>query len=140
MSFVHVSGAVDLELIIQHFPPERTQITHYNPHPTDTHCLEHRCTHTAQTHTCASESNVALVTSVLEGIILGLLPRQPGAAHCGHAHTSHLPQNISYSRPFLSEFLHFHIFSAFLFTVHPFYSALSSSYNFFFSSYYLFFL
>lgn len=85
-------------LIILHFSPEQTQSAHYNPHSIDTHCLVHRCALIAQTHTCASESNVALVTSSLEGVILGLLPRQPGAAQCGHAHTSHLPQHISFSR------------------------------------------
>lgn len=100
MSFVHVSGAADLELIIQHFPPEHTQISHYNPHHINTHCLVHQCALIAQTHTCASESNVALVTSALEGVILGLLPRQPGAAQCGHTHASHLPQHISSFRSY----------------------------------------
>lgn len=32
MSFVHVSGATDLVLIILHFSPEHTQSAHYNPH------------------------------------------------------------------------------------------------------------
>ncbi len=88
MSFVHVSGATDLLLIIPHFSPRHTQSAHCNPHSIDIHCLVHRCALIAQTHTCASESNVALVTSGLEGAILGLLARQPGAAQHGHAHTS----------------------------------------------------
>ena len=98
LSFIRVSGATDLVLIILHLSPERTQSAQYNPHRIDTHCLVHRCALIAQTHTCASESDVALDTSALEGVILGLLPRQPGAAQHGHAHTSHLSENNSSSR------------------------------------------
>lgn len=98
MSFVRVSGATDFVLIILHFSPEHTQSAHYNPHSIDTHCLVHPCALIAQMHTCASESNVALVTSALEGVILGLLARQPSAAQRRHAHTSHLPQHIASSR------------------------------------------
>lgn len=86
--------AADFVLIILHFSPEHIYSAHHNPHSVHTHCLVHRCTLTAQIHTCASESNVALVTSALKGVILGLLARQPSAARHRHAHTSHLAQHI----------------------------------------------
>ena len=107
-------------LIILHFSPEHTQSAHYKPHSIDTHCLVHRCALIAQTHTCASESNVALVTSALEGVILGLLARQRGAAQHGHAHTSHLHQQFASSCSPSFWFIYFLNLLSFYLTTHLF--------------------
>lgn len=92
-----VPAAADLELIILYFPPEHTHSALYTQL---THAASvHRCTLTTLTHTCAAQSNVALVAAVLEGGILGLLARQPSAAQHGHAHTPHLAQHILLAPP-----------------------------------------
>lgn len=76
--------------------------THNNQHSIDTHRLEGSHTGLVQTHTCASESNVALVTSALKGVIVGLLARQPHSAEHGHTHSLHLAQHLCYSEMFFS--------------------------------------
>lgn len=94
--------AADLALIILHLFQEHSFSTHDDQHSIDTHCLVGWHTGSVQTHTCASESNVALVTSALKGVIVGLLARQPHSAEHTHTHSLHLAQHLCYSEMFFS--------------------------------------
>lgn len=70
--FILAVGA-DLASIILRLFQEHTYSTNYNQHSVETHGLVRRHTGSAQTHTCASESNVVLVTAALAGVILGFV-------------------------------------------------------------------